>query len=70
MDRTGTQSSSCSSAAGSSVSSMPPPSTSVAGGAAELYFDRPDRLLSLHVVLEALIVAISLGLGLYLLRGW
>lgn len=42
----------------------------VAGGIADLYLDRPDTLLSVHVLLEGILVAVSLGLGLYLLRGW
>lgn len=42
----------------------------VVGGITDLYLDAPDRLLSVHVVLEGVLVAVSLGLGLYLLRGW
>jgi DNA-binding CsgD family transcriptional regulator len=42
----------------------------VVGGITDLYLDAPDRLLSVHVVLEATLVVVSLGLGLYLLRGW
>lgn len=42
----------------------------VVGGVTDLYLDTPESLLSLHVVLEGVLVAVSLGLGLYLLRGW
>lgn len=42
----------------------------VVGGATDLYLDTPDTLLSAHVLLEGSLVAVSLGLGLYLLRGW
>lgn len=42
----------------------------VVGGITDLYLDAPDRLLSVHVVLEGTLVAVSLGLGVYLLRGW
>jgi len=40
------------------------------GGMVDLYLDAPDRLLTLHVVLEVALVMVSLGLGTYLLRGW
>lgn len=42
----------------------------VVGGLTDLYLDAPERLLSAHVVLEGGLVLVSLGLGVYLLRGW
>ena len=42
----------------------------VVGGLADLYLDGPQTWRSLHVLVEAGIVALSLGLALYLLREW
>lgn len=42
----------------------------VVGGLADLYLDDPGNFLTLHVLLEVTLVVVSLGLGLYLLRGW
>jgi len=42
----------------------------VAGGVTDLYFDRPESLLSPHVLLESSLVVVSFGLGVYLLRAW
>lgn len=42
----------------------------VVGGGADLYLDAPEDLLSIHVLLEGALVGTSLGMGLYLLRGW
>ncbi|MGD8494832.1 MAG: LuxR C-terminal-related transcriptional regulator [Gemmatimonadales bacterium] len=42
----------------------------VAGGVTDLYFDRPESLFSPHVLLEASLVVVSFGLGVYLLRSW
>lgn len=42
----------------------------VAGGVTDLYLDRPESLLSPHVLLEASLVVVSFGLGVYLLRAW
>lgn len=42
----------------------------VVGGLADLYLDDPGTWWSLHVLVEVGIVALSLGLALYLLREW
>ncbi len=42
----------------------------VVGGMADLYLDDPETWWSLHVLVEAGIVLLSLGLALYLLREW
>lgn len=42
----------------------------VVGGMVDLYLDAPERWLSLHVVFELALVGTSLGLAIYLLRGW
>lgn len=42
----------------------------VLGGVADLILDRPDRWLSLHVVFEAALIGLSLGLALYLWTNW
>lgn len=42
----------------------------VAGGVADLMLDAPSRWLSFHVVFELVLIALSLGLALYLARGW
>lgn len=42
----------------------------VVGGLTDLYLDDPGTWWSLHVLVEVGIVALSLGLALYLLREW
>lgn len=42
----------------------------VVGGLTDLYLDDPRTWRTLHVVVEVAIVALSLGLALYLLREW
>lgn len=42
----------------------------VIGGVTDLVLDKPPTLLSLHVLFEAAMVAISLGVAIYLYRGW
>ena len=42
----------------------------VVGGTIDLILDDPDRLLSLHVILEVALVSVSLGFAIYLWRSW
>lgn len=42
----------------------------VAGGIVDLILDKPDTLLSGHVLFEAGMVLVSLGAASYLARGW
>ncbi len=40
------------------------------GGAADLYFDQPERWLTPHVLVELTIMTVSAGTAIYLWRGW
>lgn len=40
------------------------------GGAVDLVLDRPDRLLSAHVLFEVALLALALGTTFYLWSGW
>ncbi|MDX1647915.1 MAG: LuxR C-terminal-related transcriptional regulator [Longimicrobiales bacterium] len=42
----------------------------IVGVAVDLWLDRPETLLSVHVAVEVLIVLLSLGAAVYLARGW
>ena len=42
----------------------------VVGGSIDLLLDRPDRLLSAHVLFELALIVLSLGAALWLARGW
>lgn len=42
----------------------------VAGGIVDLALDAPESWFTVHVLVEVALVALSLGLGVYLLRGW
>lgn len=42
----------------------------VVGGSVDLYLDSPERWLSVHVIFELVLILTSLGLALYLWRGW
>lgn len=42
----------------------------VVGGIVDLVLDRPERWLSPHVLFEVGLVSVSLGLALWLWRGW
>jgi DNA-binding CsgD family transcriptional regulator len=44
--------------------------TIVAGGALDLYFDAPERWISVHVFVEVALVLVSAGVGVLLWRGW
>lgn len=40
------------------------------GAAVDLYMDRPETLLDVHVAFELLLLGVSLGAATYLTRGW
>jgi DNA-binding CsgD family transcriptional regulator len=40
------------------------------GAAVDLYMDRPETLLDVHVAFEVLLLGVSLGAATYLTRGW
>lgn len=42
----------------------------VGGGVVDLALDAPESWLTAHVLVEVVLISLSLGLGLYLLRGW
>lgn len=40
------------------------------GGAADLYFDKPEHWLTPHVLVELTLMTVSAGTAIYLWRGW